>query len=108
MLKRVEEAVAAVAVREGVDPSWVPGDTVTQSGGGFDPHISPRSADIHVQRVARARRMSAELVSPLVCRHTQSKQLGLLGQARANSLELNLTVDHLTTESRSVRPAGRR
>ncbi len=37
--KRLEEARAAVAMREGVAPSAVPGDLYTQSGSGIDPHV---------------------------------------------------------------------
>ncbi len=91
--KRVQDAVAAVALREGVDPSRVPGDMVTQSGGGFDPDISVQGAAIQVQRVARARDLSPAALTDIVARHTQGQQFGVLGQARVNVLELNLTLD---------------
>ena len=91
--KRVDEAVAAVALREGVEPSRVPGDMVTQSGGGFDPHISPQGAAIQVARVARARGLSPDAVTGLVAQHTLAAQFGILGQTRVNVLELNLALD---------------
>ncbi len=97
--KRVEDARAAVALREGVDPSSVPGDLVTQSGGGFDPHISVQAAAIQVQRVARARGLSPAAVASMVARYTQERQLGMLGQARVNVLELNLALDRAASRS---------
>lgn len=103
--KRVDDALAAVASREGVDPSSVPGDMVTQSGGGFDPHTSVQGAAIQVQRVARARGLEPAAVAKLVARHTQEKQLGMLGQARVNVLELNLALDHGALESKRTNTA---
>src|SRR5690606_20196429 len=37
--KRVDEATAEVAAREGIAPADVPAELVTQSGGGLDPHL---------------------------------------------------------------------
>lgn len=93
--RRIDEARTAVAQREGVDPAAVPGDLVTQSGGGIDPHISPQAAAIQVDRVARARGLGPDVVEGLVARYTQNRQLGLLGQSRVNVLELNLALDTL-------------
>ena len=91
--KRVDETRAALAQRYGVDPSAIPSDLVTQSGGGIDPHISPQAAAIQIDRVAHARGIARETVEGLVARHTEGKQLGLLGQPRVNVLELNLALD---------------
>lgn len=99
MRKRVEEAVAAVASREHVEPVKVPSDLVTQSGAGFDPHISPQAAEIQVQRVARARGIMPQAVIGLVAEHTQAPQLGMLGQPRVNVLELNLALDSLAAST---------
>ncbi|HVR52435.1 MAG TPA: potassium-transporting ATPase subunit KdpC [Pseudorhodoferax sp.] len=91
--KRIAEARAAVAQREGVDPAAVPGDLVTQSGGGVDPHISPAGAALQVARVARARGLAPDAVGQLVAAHTQAPQFGLLGAPRVNVLTLNLALD---------------
>ncbi len=71
----------------------IPADLVTTSGSGLDPDISPAAADFQLPRIARARGISVESLRPLVARHTQQRQWGILGEARVNVLELNLDLD---------------
>lgn len=99
---RVEAARAAVAEREGVAAEEVPGDLVTQSGGGIDPHISPDAARIQIARVARARGLEARDVERLVREHSESPQYGLYGQPRVNVLRLNLALDALQARASST------
>src|SRR5215468_6566515 len=68
----------------------VPADAVTASGSGLDPHISPRNAELQAPRVAQARQLPVQTVLELVRTHTDSPDLGILGQAGVNVLELNL------------------
>lgn len=93
--KRIDEAVAAVALREGIVAHDVPAELVTQSGGGLDPDISPAGAQVQVVRVAQARGMDAKQVVELVAAHTQGSQFGFLGEPRVNVLQLNLALDAL-------------
>lgn len=95
MRNRLEEARTAIAQREGIEPTSVPNDLITQSGGGIDPHITPEGAAVQIARVAQSRGIASSVVDRLVAQHTESKQLGILGKPRVNVLKLNLALDTL-------------
>jgi len=93
--KKLIDAVTAnvEAARKENPTAPVPIDLVTASASGFDPHLSPAAADFQVPRVARERGMSEADLRQLVRTHTEGRQLGFLGEARVNVLELNLALD---------------
>ena len=91
---RIGEATTAVAARYGIAVQDVPGELVTQSGGGLDPDISPAGANVQIARVAQARGLAPSAVAALVAANTQAPQFGVLGQSRVNVLRLNLALDN--------------
>jgi K+-transporting ATPase KdpC subunit len=96
------ELTKAVQVRIGalkaVDPENnqpVPVDLVTFSASGLDPDISVAAADYQIGRVARYRGLSQTIISNMVDRFTEGRQLGILGEPRVNVLKLNQALDAL-------------
>jgi K+-transporting ATPase ATPase C chain len=71
----------------------IPGDAVTASGSGLDPHISPANAEMQKNRIASARNIKPELVKALIAEHTDQPDLGILGDPGVNVLMLNLALD---------------
>jgi len=71
----------------------IPGDAVTASGSGLDPHIGPTNASIQKARVAKARAMDASALDRLIDEHTDGPAFGILGDPGVNVLGLNLALD---------------
>jgi len=92
---KIEQRLVDTVKANHVDENQIPSDLVTASGSGIDPHISPEAAQLQVERIAQLRHLSTQQVMDIVHQHTESKQFGLLGQARVNVLELNLALDQL-------------
>ena len=92
--KLIDRVKGDTATLENENPGKpVPVDMVTTSASGFDPDITPAAAEFQVPRIAKERGMSENDVRNLVAKHTKSRQLGFLGEARVNVLELNLDLD---------------
>jgi len=91
LVMRVQRDVAKL--RKENPGAAIPADLATMSGSGLDPDISPAAAEFQIPRVAKARAMKTDDLRRIVARHTQPRQLGLLGEPRVNVLELNLDLD---------------
>lgn len=88
------DVTAAQADNHGSSSSAsVPIDLVTTSASGFDPHITPAAAEYQLTRVARERGATVDQLRALLAKHTEGRQLGILGEPRVNVLELNLELD---------------
>jgi K+-transporting ATPase ATPase C chain len=96
----------AILKREGISASQVPSEMITSSGGGLDPHIPPKAAEIQIARVARSRQISESSVLALVREHIEDPAFGFLGRARINVLELNLALDR-ASRSGAITDASR-
>lgn len=71
----------------------VPADAVTGSGSGLDPEISPAYATLQEASVAETRGVSVAQVAALVSQFEKGRDLGFLGEARVNVLQLNVALD---------------
>jgi K+-transporting ATPase ATPase C chain len=90
----VTQRVAAFRELNGLpDDVPVPADAITASASGLDPHISPATARLQVQRVADARGADAAAILGLVEDHVEESVLGIFGEPRVNVLELNIALD---------------
>jgi K+-transporting ATPase ATPase C chain len=92
----IERVKADVAKLQSENPGVpVPIDLVTSSASGLDPEISPAAAQFQIPRIARERAIPQQELQALVQKHTQSRDLGFLGETRVNVLALNLDLDAL-------------
>jgi len=97
----IKDRVEAYRKENGLKESdAVPGDAVTASGSGLDPHISRRNAELQTPRVAKARGLREETVRTLIKENTALADLGVLGDPGVTVLSLNLALDQIA-------PAGK-
>jgi potassium-transporting ATPase KdpC subunit len=92
--KLVDRVKGDVASAEAENPGTpVPIDLVTTAASGFDPHITPAAAEYQLPRIAKERGTTVDQLRALLAKHTEGRQLGILGEPRVNALELNLELD---------------
>jgi K+-transporting ATPase ATPase C chain len=94
--KLYERIKAAAAQFRKENPDYtgpIPADALTTSASGLDPDISIANANAQAARTAKARGASVSAVRSLVASLTKNRELGFLGEARVNVLELNLALD---------------
>jgi len=80
------------------DASTIPNEMFFASASGVDPHISPLSAMLQIERVAKARnfdQLKKEKLIQLVNSLTEKPQFGFLGNSVVNILLLNLALDKM-------------
>lgn len=95
LTKAVQARIDALRAVDPDNDLPVPVDLVTSSASGLDPDISVAAADYQIARVARFQGLSHDIVSGLVDKVTEARQLGVLGEPRVNVLKLNQALDAL-------------
>lgn len=94
LAQAVKERAAALRIAhpERADTA-IPGDLLTASASGLDPHISPAAAHWQIERLARERQLSVAVVTDLVSANTEGRLWGIFGEPVVNVLALNLALD---------------
>ena len=95
LIDEVNGRIQALRAADPGNTAPIPVDLVTSSASGLDPDISVEAALYQVPRVARARGLDQAAVRQLVDSSTKARDLGVLGEARVNVLELNVALDEL-------------
>ncbi|MDX1982905.1 MAG: potassium-transporting ATPase subunit KdpC [Bryobacteraceae bacterium] len=93
LIDRVRASAAALKAGNPAHIGPLPADAVTASASGLDPHLSPASVRMQLDRVAQARRVSAAEVEEIANRFIEGRDLGFLGEPRVNVLKLNMALD---------------
>lgn len=97
-IKVLERRRSFVLLNSITDTSDIPAEMLFASGSGLDPHISPKAAQIQINRIAAARNYNDEQkmkIQQLVLNMTQNPQFSLFGEPRINVFELNLALDNI-------------
>lgn len=71
----------------------VPTELVTASASGLDNNLTPQAVRWQLPRVAKARHLSVERITPLIDQATQKPLFSFLGQPVVNIVELNIALD---------------
>ena len=96
LIDAVKQRVEAYRAENGLTAdALVPGDAVTASGSGLDPHITVRNAELQAPRVAKERDLSLDTVKTEMAKATDGRSLGILGEPGVNVLKLNIALDDL-------------
>jgi potassium-transporting ATPase KdpC subunit len=90
---RIKEDVKRLKAENPDANGPIPGELVTTSGSGLDPHLSPAAMLWQVPRVAKARGVAPDRVKAVVDANVEDRTLGILGEPRVNVLLVNLALD---------------
>jgi len=92
-LKQVEERIDDFLEKNPtVKREDVPVDLVTASGGGLDPHISIKAAEVQAARIAKARNRSIETINEVIQANIEKS---IFGPSHINVLKINKALDQL-------------
>ncbi len=72
-------------------------DMMFSSGSGLDPHITPKSAFLQMERVSKSRNFGEKeklILKSMIEEKIERRQFGFLGEERVNVLLLNLELDN--------------
>jgi len=105
-LRAVSARIGALRNADPGNATPIPVDLVTASGSGLMCGSSPEAALWQVSRVGRASGLDEATLRALIARHTEARQLGILGEPRVNVLLLNRALDSLAAgaENAPARP----
>ncbi len=90
--ERIKKDLIEINNRYGINKESIPADFVTESGSALDPHISPESAYIQVDAIAKATGLDKKTIEKLIQEHTQNNLFGIYGEKRVNVFKLNLSL----------------
>ena len=94
LIESIQQRAADFRAANGLSPTSVlPADSVTASGSGLDPQISPATALLQASRVAKARGVPLAAIISVINQDTDGREFGFIGQPRVNVLELNIALD---------------
>ncbi len=95
LLKNTEDRINLLKKYDPENNQPIPIDLVTSSASGLDPEISVEAALYQAKRIAKFRNISEDEVLEIIQQYTKKKQLGFLGEARVNVLQVNLKFNEL-------------
>lgn len=98
----VVAAAARVATLKASDPAQdqpIPADLVTASASGLDPDISLEAARWQAPRIALTREIPLTEIEKMIEEKAQRRVLAFLGEPRVNVLELNMSLDRISSGS---------
>ncbi|MGO4706185.1 potassium-transporting ATPase subunit KdpC [Microvirga sp. 2MCAF38] len=93
LAERLKEAIEAW--RSAGLSTPIPGDALTTSASGLDPHISPVYAEAQVARIAAARNVPPAKVRQVVESFIEGRTFELFGEPRVNVLRVNRALDRM-------------
>jgi potassium-transporting ATPase KdpC subunit len=95
LIDRVNQTIIDIKTNDSLPANaTIPSDMVLASGSGLDRYISVDSALIQVQRISKARNISASAIQNLIHQNQETPFPGI-GQPVVNVLKLNIALDQI-------------